>query len=66
MQIVSNVDQTREQFRCGLGECRICSCRAFKGRGNICEDCGHYYDEHTTKPFLSVAVGLNHDAVAAE
>lgn len=37
--------------RLGLGRCRLCSCQAFRGRGNICEDCGHHYDEHTTSPF---------------
>jgi hypothetical protein len=38
-------------LRCGLGQCSLCSCPAIKGQGNRCEDCGHHYDEHTTKPF---------------
>ena len=35
----------------GLGRCSKCSCPGFKGNGNICEDCGHHYDEHNTSPF---------------
>jgi hypothetical protein len=41
----------RMPVRCGLGQCRLCSCHAFRGRGNVCEDCRHHYDDHTTKPF---------------
>ena len=48
----TSANQTPEfAFWCGLGQCRLCSCVAFKGRGNVCEDCGHHYDDHTTKPF---------------
>ncbi len=65
MRIVPSVGHTRErQFLCGLGQCRLCSCQAFKGRGNICEDCGHHYDDHTTKPFRSAVVGPNHYVAA--
>jgi hypothetical protein len=67
MQIVPHAGQARErEFTFGLGQCRLCSCWAFKGRGNICEDCGHHYDDHTTKPFRSTVVSPNHSAVAAE
>ena len=65
----TSASQTQEcPFWCGLGQCRLCSCVAFKGRGNICEDCGHHYDDHTTKPFrMSVTVprryaGTRHEA----
>jgi hypothetical protein len=70
MQIVPrapSVSQTREcPFWCGLGQCRRCSCVAFKGRGNICEDCGHHYDDHTTKSFRSAVVGPNQNVVTAQ
>jgi hypothetical protein len=36
---------------CGLGRCGRCSCPSFQGRGNICEYCGHHYDDHGTSPF---------------
>jgi hypothetical protein len=53
MQNLPYTGHTLERrFRCGLGQCRLCSCPAFKGQGNRCEDCGHHYDDHTTKPFL--------------
>jgi uncharacterized Zn finger protein (UPF0148 family) len=35
----------------GLGRCSRCSCPSFKGQGNICEYCGHHYDDHGTSPF---------------
>lgn len=52
LQLLARPGQTQErQVGCGLGQCRRCSCPAFGGRGNVCEDCGHHYDEHTTSPF---------------
>jgi hypothetical protein len=49
VQLGARPGQTRErQIWCGLGQCRLCSCPAFRGPGNRCEDCGHHYDEHTT------------------
>jgi hypothetical protein len=45
---------------CGLGRCGRCSCPSFKGRGNICEDCGHRYDDHGTSPFRA---SVRRDAV---
>ena len=62
MQTVPHSGQTREhQFWCGLGQCRRCSCWAFKGAGDICEDCGDHYNDHTTKPFRSAVAGSNHN-----
>lgn len=56
MQLVPCADWTRERrVRCGLGQCRLCSCSAFRGQGNVCEDCGHHYGDHTTKPFRTGA-----------
>jgi hypothetical protein len=52
MPLVTRRGQVQQrQVWCGLGQCRICSCPAFDGRGNLCENCGHHYDEHTTKSF---------------
>ena len=51
------------QYWMGLGPCKICSCRAFRGHGNICEECGHYYDEHTTSP---MRLSLEETASAVE
>lgn len=51
MQTVLLARKPRERrARCGLGKCRICNCQAFRGSGNICEDCAHHYDEHATSP----------------
>jgi hypothetical protein len=41
--------------RCGLGRCGRCSCSSFADRGNVCEYCGHHYDEHGTSPFRAPA-----------
>jgi len=58
MQIAPHAFQALErQCWFGLGQCRRCSCQAFKGAGNICEDCGRHYDDHTTKLFRSAVVG---------
>jgi hypothetical protein len=58
MPLLRDASHTRERrLSCGLGQCRICSCPAFKGHGNICEDCGHHYGDHTTKPFRTGATG---------
>lgn len=52
MLLVPCASRMRERrVWCGLGQCRVCSCSAFRGQGNVCEDCGHHYDDHTTKPF---------------
>ncbi len=67
MQIKPPAGPTLErQFGCGLGQCRRCSCWAFKGGGNICEDCGHDYDDHTTKPFRSAVVRRNRNVVVTQ
>jgi hypothetical protein len=59
MQLVSRARRTWERpARCGLGKCRLCSCVAFRGRGDVCEDCGHHYGDHTTKPFRAGVTGL--------
>ena len=58
MQLVPRAVRRRErQVRCGLGQCRLCSCWAFRGQGNVCEDCRHHYDDHTTKPFRTGEIG---------
>jgi hypothetical protein len=33
-----------------LGQCSRCGCYSFRGSGNVCEDCGHHYDDHGTSP----------------
>ena len=48
----TSMGETRQSgLFCGLGRCGRCSCSSFRGSGNICEDCGHHYDEHGTSPF---------------
>jgi hypothetical protein len=67
MKIATRIGPTpKRQFSFGLGRCRLCSCWAFKGSGNICEDCGHHYDDHATKPFRSTVEGPNRILVAAD
>jgi hypothetical protein len=48
MLLDASVHRRSEDLFCGLGPCKYCSCRRFRGNGNICEECGHHYDEHTT------------------
>jgi hypothetical protein len=31
----------------GTGPCTKCSCSKFSGKGNICENCRHHYDDHS-------------------
>ena len=67
MQIARHAGLTQERpVKCGLGKCRICSCWAFKGGGDICEDCTHHYDDHATKPFHSAVEDSNHNVLAAQ
>jgi hypothetical protein len=67
MKIASHTGPTREhQITFGLGRCRLCSCWAFRGSGNICEDCGHHYDDHATKRFRSTMTALAHGVVALD
>jgi hypothetical protein len=56
--------QVRHPVRYGLGQCRICSCIAFRGQGNQCEDCGHHYGDHTTKPFRTGVTGPHQPATS--
>jgi len=44
-----NQTKQHREICSGLGRCSLCNCPGFKGNGNICEDCGHRYDEHDTK-----------------
>jgi hypothetical protein len=37
-------------LQCGLGRCTRCNCVKFMGNGNICEYCGHDYDDHSIGP----------------
>lgn len=30
----------------GYGRCTVCNCAEYKGVGEICERCGHNYNEH--------------------
>ena len=32
--------------RAGTGPCTKCSCSRFQGRGSVCENCKHHYNEH--------------------
>lgn len=44
----ATIERPRSDLTCALGPCKRCSCGKFGGNGNICEECGHHYDEHTT------------------
>lgn len=50
---------------CGLGRCGRCPCVAFKGSGNMCEECGHHYGDHGTSPFRAPERDDDHDHCAA-
>jgi hypothetical protein len=58
MQIFEQIPEVGDGFAeretlCGLGRCGRCSCPSFQGQGNICEYCGHHYDDHGTSPFIA-------------
>ena len=36
----------RRRAHAGTGSCTKCTCSRFEGRGSICENCKHHYDEH--------------------
>ena len=36
----------RRLARAGTGSCTRCTCSRFEGRGSVCENCRHHYDEH--------------------
>jgi hypothetical protein len=33
--------------RAGTGPCTKCNCSRFEGRGSVCENCKHHYNEHS-------------------
>jgi hypothetical protein len=62
MQVLKQATMTGDtthdrELWCGLGRCGRCSCPSFQGQGNICEYCGHHYDDHGTSPFRASEAG---------
>lgn len=37
----------REEERAGYGACSQCSCQAFMGSGDLCDNCHHNYSFHS-------------------
>jgi len=53
LPVTSEVPPFDNRIRCGYGDCTHrdygvkCLCPAYSGQGNLCENCGHQYSDHT-------------------
>ena len=36
----------KAEVNAGYGRCSVCNCAEYKGMGNVCERCGHSFEEH--------------------